>query len=87
MPNPAATDAIERLKNAFTQSLNLPPGTDFEGLAYGSTQGWDSVAHMALVAEIEAAFDIMLSTDDVIGMSSFAVAKDTVARHGIPIAA
>jgi hypothetical protein len=40
-----------------------------------------------VVAEIEAAFDIMLSTDDVIGMSSFAVAKETVARHGIPIAA
>jgi acyl carrier protein len=87
MPNPAATDALDRLKTAFTQSLNLPSGTDFEGLAYGSTQGWDSVAHMALVAEIEAAFDIMLSTDDVIGMSSFAVAKETVARHGIPIAA
>jgi acyl carrier protein len=87
MTNPADTDALDRLKNAFTQALNLPPGTDFEGLAYGSTQGWDSVAHMALIAEIEAAFDIMLSTDDVIGMSSFGVAKETVARHGVPIAA
>lgn len=87
MSNAAVTEALDRLKHAFTQSLNLPPGTDFEGLAYGSTQGWDSVAHMALVAEIEAAFDIMLSTDDVIGMSSFGVARETVARHGIPIAA
>ena len=76
-------NALDRLKNAFAQALNLPPGTDFEGLAYAVTPGWDSVAHMALVAEIETAFDIMLSTDEVIGMSSFQVAKETVARHGV----
>ena len=38
---------------------------------------------MALVAEIENTFDIMFSTDDVIGMSTFAIAKETVARHGV----
>ncbi len=77
--------ALDRLKSAFAQALNLPSNTDYETLAYAVTPGWDSVAHMALVAEIEATFDIMLSTDDVIGMSSFQVAKETVTRHGVPI--
>ena len=36
---------------------------------------------MALVAEIEAAFDIMLETDDIIDMSSFAKAKEIVAKY------
>jgi hypothetical protein len=38
---------------------------------------------MALVAEIEDAFDIMLETDDVIGLSSFEVAKEILARYGV----
>jgi acyl carrier protein len=83
MSNSIANSATNRLKDAFSQALLLPPDMDYDSLAYASTPGWDSVAHMALIAGIEAAFDIMLSTDDVIGMSSFQIAKETVARHGV----
>jgi acyl carrier protein len=38
---------------------------------------------MALVAALEEAFDIMLDTDDIIGMSSVAVAKEILAKYGI----
>lgn len=75
--------ATARLQAAFCQALSLPPDVDYNSLAYASTKGWDSVAHMALIAEIESAFDIMLSTDDVIGMSNFQIARETVARHGV----
>lgn len=85
MSQPTAPNALSRLQEAFRTALNLPATADYNTLAYSSTEGWDSVAHMALVAEIESAFDIMLSTDDVIGMSSFQVAKETVARHGVPV--
>jgi acyl carrier protein len=78
---------LEQLKGAFVQALGVDPKSDFETLAYGRTQGWDSVAHMALVAEIEAAFDIMLSTDDVIGLSSFPQAKEIVAKYGVAVTA
>ena len=83
MSDAIAPSSTERLKKAFADALSLPPGADFETLAYAATPGWDSVAHMALVAEIEGAFDIMFSTDDVIGMSNFAIARQTVARHGV----
>jgi acyl carrier protein len=73
----------EKLKDAFTTALALPPGTDIENAQYALTDGWDSVAHMALVAEIESAFDIMMDTDEVIGMSSYSKAKEILARHGI----
>jgi acyl carrier protein len=73
---------MEKLKNVFITALGVSPEGDFDSLAYGQTPGWDSVAHMTLVAELEAAFDIMLSTDDVIGMSSFSKAKEIVVRNG-----
>jgi acyl carrier protein len=73
----------EKLKQAFIAALNVKPGGDFESLAYAETPGWDSVAHMALVSEIESAFDVMLATDDVIDLSSFIRAKAILATHGV----
>ena len=76
----------EKLKEAFIQAIHVSPQDDFDALAYGQTPGWDSVAHMTLVAAIEEAFDIMLATDDVIGMSSFAKAKEIVSKNGVVFA-
>jgi acyl carrier protein len=81
-----AISPIEKLKSAFIEALHVSPDDDFESMAYGQTPGWDSVAHMTLIAEIETAFDIMLATDDVIGMSSFHKAKEIVARSGVTFA-
>jgi acyl carrier protein len=78
--------SIDKLKNAFVTVLGVSPDGDFDSMAYGHTPGWDSVAHMALISEIETAFDIMLATDDVIGMSSFAKAKEIVTQNGVTLA-
>ena len=78
-------NALDELKNAFMEVLGISPRADFGTLTYGQTQGWDSVAHMALIANIESRFDIMLPTDDVIGMSSFDKAREIVERHGVPV--
>ena len=75
--------SLAELKNAFVVALGVSPETDFDGLAYAVTQGWDSVAHMNLVAEIENAFNIMFATEDVIDMSSFAKAREIVSKHGV----
>ena len=65
-----------RLQEAFQTALDLPADTDWSTLAYAQHEHWDSLGHMALVAEIEEAFDIMMETDDVIAMSSYPVAVD-----------
>lgn len=65
-----------RLREAFQTALDLPDDTDWAGLAYAQHEHWDSLGHMALVAEIEEAFDILMETDDVIAMSSYPVAVD-----------
>jgi acyl carrier protein len=76
-------DPNTQLKNAFSQALGLDSAIAYESLAYGRTQGWDSVAHMGLVAEIENSFDVMLATDDVIDLSSFPKAKEILGKYGI----
>lgn len=77
----------EKLKAAFVQAIGLPADTEFSTVTYGKTNHWDSVAHMQLIAEIENTFDIMLSTEQVIGLSSFEKAKQLIASHGFDFAA
>ena len=78
---------LDRLKAAFVQALGIPANSDFDALAYALTPGWDSVAHMNLIAEIENSFDIMFPTDDVIDMSSFVKAKEIVTKLGVNLEA
>jgi acyl carrier protein len=41
---------------------------------------------MSLVAALENEFNVMLDTDDIIAMSSVAVARQILAKHGVSFA-
>ena len=73
----------ERLINSFAASLNIDSGKVVDALTYQSIPNWDSVAHMALVAALESEFGIMLDTDDIIAMSSVAVARTILGKYGV----
>ena len=78
---------MNKLRIAFATALGLPPGPAVELATYGVTEGWDSVAHMARVAEIEGAFDVMFDTEEVLAISSFAKADEILQAHGIQLEA
>ena len=72
-----------KLRRAFTVGLNLPEAEIDEGLQYGSTQGWDSVAHVSLVASLDSTFDVMLDIDDILDLSSYGKARDILTKLGV----
>lgn len=74
---------IERLRTVFRKSLELPGDYAVDNLAYREIDKWDSLAHMSLVAGIEDEFDVLLDTDDVIDLSSFAKAREILERLGV----
>jgi acyl carrier protein len=75
----------DQVVQAFYQSLDLPADTDIEGLEIGSNPHWDSVGHMALVAELEDCFGIQLETDDIVSMSSYARTIEILRRYGVEV--
>ncbi len=76
----------DKLRAAFVEALGIDETTtDWDALTYRGIPEWDSVAHMQLVGEIEDTFDIMLDTDDVIGMSSYPVARQILAKYGVAL--
>jgi acyl carrier protein len=72
----------DKLRDCFSRSLGIPAERVTDDLAYNSLKEWDSVAHMALVVELESEFDVMFDTDDILGMSTVAKAREILTRLG-----
>lgn len=73
----------QKLKSIFAEALGIEESAITDELTYNTIPEWDSVAHMALVAEIDDQFDIMLDTDEVLELSSFAKAKEILKKYDI----
>ncbi len=76
---------LQRLREVFRTALDLPAGADTDDLHYQDSDKWDSLAHMSLVAAIEDEFSVMIDTDDVINMSSFAEATRILGKYGVDL--
>jgi acyl carrier protein len=74
---------LQRLRQAFRTALDLPADAPVDELRYQDNEKWDSLAHMSLIATIEDEFSVMIDTDDVINMSSFAEAVRILGKYGV----
>ena len=63
--------------------FEIDAGQLTDGLQYQSIKAWDSVGHMALMAELESLFDIMLEMDDVVDFGSYNTGIKTLEKYGI----
>lgn len=50
---------------------------------FGKVSGWDSLAHMELVAQLEDEFGILFETDDITHFGGYENGKKVLAKYGI----
>lgn len=74
---------VSNLSELVAKSLMIPLDQVSDGLKYNSIPEWDSVAHMALVAELEDSYDIMLDTDDIVEMSSVGRIREILGKYDV----
>lgn len=72
-----------RLKTVFAQALALPTEVEPEALEYDGSGNWDSVGHMRLVAALENEFGVLLETEQILDLSSFAKGLQILKSHGV----
>ena len=77
-------DNEQKYLNAFVEALEVS-AAEAPALVYGQSQSWDSVGHMALIAALEDAFDIMMEMDDIIDLSSFEKGKEILRKYAVEI--
>lgn len=73
----------ERYDKVFVETLALDSTQLNDALIYNSVPAWDSVGHMTLMAALEAEFDIMMETDDIIGFSSYSKGMEILDHYGV----
>lgn len=71
----------DRVLKAFKESFDVPDDIDTATLKYQEYPEWTSVGHMMLVAALEAEFDAMLETDDILAMSSYDRAVEIMGKY------
>lgn len=70
---------LEKYNNIFKKMFNVSD-EELESLAYKKTTEWNSMAQIALVAEIEAQFDLDFDTDDIFLLKSYVIGKEMLAN-------
>nr|AIT69698.1 putative acetyltransferase [uncultured bacterium] len=66
MPEPSA---LERVRDVFVAVLGVPREVLLPEATPEQVPGWDSLAHLSLVSEIEKAFGVSLTLDEVLAVS------------------
>ena len=74
-------DNLDKYKAAFIEAFELEGEYNLEDLKYQSIDEWDSIGHMALMAELENNFDITIKTEDLIEFESYIQGVDILARY------
>lgn len=74
---------IERYNKVFCEVMQVVE-KELPYLKFKESEYWDSVGHMTLVAAIEDEFDIMLETEDMMGIISYEKGKEILSQgYGI----
>jgi acyl carrier protein len=74
------SENAQKYLKIFMETLNVSED-EATGLEYQAIEAWDSVGHMALIAALEDAFDIMMDTDDIIDFSSYEKGKEILSAN------
>jgi acyl carrier protein len=70
---------LEKYNDIFKKMFNVSDN-ELESLAYKETLEWNSMAQIALVAEIEDKFDLDFDTDDIFQLKSYVIGKNMLAK-------
>ena len=62
---------LDRYNQCFISIFAVDENALNNNLEYNSIQEWDSIGHMARIAELEEVFDIAMEIDDIIEFSSY----------------
>ena len=62
---------LDKYKQCFMTSFTIDESAFKNNIEYNSIPEWDSIGHMAMIAELEEVFEISMDIDDVIEFSSY----------------
>jgi len=76
---------MNKITKLLADILVLPTAQINDALTMQSTDSWDSLKHMELIASIEQEFGIELTVDDIVLMGSFQGIIKILSQKGVAL--
>lgn len=76
---------LEKYNKAFLSNMRIKPEQLNDNLAYLRTKAWDSVSHFDMITALEEAFDVSISSVDVIKFNTYPKGKEILKSYGVEI--
>ena len=76
---------LDKYKQCFISSFTLDENAFNNKIEYNTIPEWDSIGHMAMIAELEEVFDISMDIDDIIEFSSYKKGIEILKKYEISI--
>jgi acyl carrier protein len=73
----------QNLQEVICKAFGIPANDITDELEYQSIPEWDSVSHLVLVTELEAAYGITIEMEDVLTMGSVAKIKELLTKYNV----
>ena len=75
----------QKYDQAFIESFSIDESKLGDNLEYNSIPDWDSIGHMAMIAELEEVFGISMDIDDIIEFSSYKKGIEILKKYEVSI--
>lgn len=70
-----------RIRSVFSEVLGIPESEVTDSLAYSTSEAWDSLKHLQMIASFEDEFGIEIEMDDIIAMETYARVKEILKKY------
>lgn len=74
---------MSAVATVFAETLGIPAESITDDTSPDNTPQWDSLQAMNLVAALEEAFDVKLSTKEILSMRNVGIVKKVLRGKGI----
>jgi len=74
---------MQNVNEVISKTFGISPNEITDELEYQSIPEWDSVSHLVLVTELEAAYGITIDMEDVLTMGSVAQIKELLKKYNV----
>lgn len=75
----------ERLKEILAKLFLIDKAKIKDQMSQREVEAWDSMSHLMLITEVESAFGVMMSDDDITGIKTVGELKRVLRRLGVGI--
>ncbi len=73
----------DKYQQVFEDIFNVEADALNENFTFKDIEAWDSMTHLTLISELEAAFDVMFQTDDILHYGSYLNGMEILKRYGV----